>query len=56
MLNRDEVIDCVGADNWDQVKEEFEMCKTFAQVLCKLDNMFGDDNKELADSIFEELS
>jgi len=56
MLNQDQIIDHVGAENWKTVVAEFAG-KTEAEIKAELDLMFtSDNNTELAQSISEELS
>ena len=55
-MNRDEIIDELGAENWEMVAREFEF-KTRLKTKRVLDEMFPtEENGELAKAIFEELS
>jgi len=55
MSTRDDIIDAVGASNWDEVANEFAG-KTLATIQEELDEMFStDDNGKLANDIYEEV-
>lgn len=50
-MNRDDVMDYCGADNWRQIEAEFSGL-TGAEILAKLDGIFEhDDNTHLAAEI-----
>jgi hypothetical protein len=56
MFGRDEIVDRLGAESWEQVGYEFDG-NTLDEVLQVLDEMFPNDNNSLlAESIVAELS
>ena len=55
-LNQDEIIDSMGAENMEQVVQEFSG-KTLAEITNELNEMYTqDDNTELATAIYAELN
>ena len=55
-LTRDDVIDYLGAENWEQVKQEFGS-RTLFYIWSTLDEMFPNDNNvHLAHATYRELN
>ena len=55
-MNRNEIIEHMGADNWEMVLYHFSG-DTLSEIMNTLNDMFPhDDNAELAEAIFFELS
>lgn len=53
---QDEIIDRVGAENWEAVLEAFEG-GSLEEITATLNDMFPtEDNSELAQMIFDELA
>jgi hypothetical protein len=55
-MNRNEITDHVGAENWKMVVSEFAG-QTLEQITATLNEMFTQvDNSELAEAIYNELN
>lgn len=55
-MNIDEIVDRLGANDWEQVKGVYSEMSG-AEINNHLDGMFSsEDNTELASAIFEELN
>ena len=51
---RDEIIDQLGADDWEMVAGAYDEMSV-DDIEVELDEMFDDDNSQLANDIYEEL-